>query len=134
MLMTAVLSVSFMGCGGLPANVEGVVTLDGQPLRNGRIWFHPDASGPVAYGQSLDDGSYRLKTGAKQIGLLPGSYRVTVVAMEAQDPTSEEGKLLTPPVYGDPAKTLLRVQVSKGTNKIPLALESATASGEVTTR
>jgi hypothetical protein len=79
----------------------------------------------VAYGLSLDDGSYRLKTGAKQSGLAPGGYRVTVFAMEAAAGAEEKaGRLLTPPVYGDPATTPLRCQVDAGLNRVPLALES----------
>jgi hypothetical protein len=131
LLAAAGLSVVTAGCGGLPASVEGIVTLDGRPVPAARISFHPDAPGPVAYGMTLDDGVYSLKTGAKTSGLEAGSYRVTVFAMEAVDTPDEAGKRLTPEVYGNPVKTPLRVQVAKGANRIPLALESAVkASGE----
>jgi len=113
------------GCGGPGASVEGLVTLDGQPLTGARITFHPDAAGPVAYGVSLADGSYRLKTGAKQSGLEPGGYHVTVFSLEVVDAAEEKaGPLLTPAAYGEPAKTPLHVQVAPGVNKIPLALEA----------
>ncbi len=120
----AALALMAAGCGGPPASVEGVVTLDGRPLPGGRITFHPDAAGPVAYGVSLSDGSYRLKTGVKQNGLEPGGYRVTVFALEVVEGAEEKaGPLLTPTAYGDPAKTPLRVQVAPGPNQIPLPLE-----------
>jgi hypothetical protein len=135
LLGIAILSLLFTGCGGLPATVEGVVTLDGKPLPNGRIWFHPDSPGPMAYGVSLQDGSYRLKTGAKQNGLLPGRYRVTVYAMDVADSRNADGTRLTPAVYGEPSQTPLRAEVAKGSNRIPLILESsATASDERASR
>jgi len=126
LLLAAWIAVSVAGCGGPGASVEGVVTLDGRPLQGARITFHPDAAGPVAYGVSLADGSYRLKTGAKQSGLEPGGYRATVFALEVVEGAEEKaGPLLTPAAYGDPAKTPLRCQVAPGANRIPLALETA---------
>lgn len=120
------LALSCAGCGRPGASVEGTVTLDGSPLPAARVTFHPDSPGPVAYGLSLDDGSYCLKTGARQSGLAPGGYRVTVFALEAVAGAEEKvGPLLTPPVYGDPATTPLRCQVDAGLNRVPLALESA---------
>lgn len=117
------------GCGGVGATVEGLVTLDGRPLPAARISFHPDFPGPVAYGVSLDDGSYGIKTGANQSGLAPGRYRVTVFAMDVVDGASEKaGPLLTPSVYGNPAETPLRCEVAAGSNQIPLALESGTSA------
>lgn len=114
------------GCGGPGASVEGLVTLDGRALPGARISFHPDSPGPVAYGLSLDDGSYWLKTGARQSGLAPGGYRVTVFALEvAAEGEQAAGPLLTPAVYADPRKTPLRCRVDAGRNRIPLTLESA---------
>jgi len=125
-LLAAWLAVAAAGCGGPGASVEGVVTLDGRPLPGARITFHPDAAGPVAYGLSLADGSYRLKTGAKLNGLEPGGYRVTVFTMEVVEGAEEKaGPLLTPAAYGDPAKTPLLCPVVPGPNRIPLALETA---------
>ena len=122
----AALALLASGCGGQPATVEGLVTLDGRLLPEARISFHPDAAGPVAYGVSLADGSYRLKTGAKASGLVPGGYRVTVFALEVTEGTEEKaGPLLTPAIYGDPAKTPLRCQVAPGPNQISLALKAA---------
>ena len=45
--------------------------------------------------------------------------------MEAVTRAEEKaGRLLTPPVYGDPATTPLRFQVGAGLNRVSLALES----------
>lgn len=120
------LAVLQAACSGPASSVEGLVTLDGRPLPAARISFHPDAAGPVAYGISLADGSYQLKTGATNDGLEPGSYRVTVFAMEVVAGAEEKaGSLLTPEVYGDRANTPLRCEVAPGSNQIPLALETA---------
>jgi len=79
----------------------------------------------VAYGVSLADGSYRLKTGAKASGLEPGGYRVTVFALEVVEAAEATSwPLVTPAIYGDPAKPL-RCQVAAGPNQIPLALEAS---------
>lgn len=119
------------GCGAPPSTVEGVVTLDGRPLAAACVTFHPDAPGPVAYGRSLDDGSYRLKTGAAGTGLAAGGYRVTVFAMDVVAGAEERaGPLLTPSTYADPATTPLRCEVDDGANVIPLALESVAAPGK----
>jgi hypothetical protein len=127
-IATAASIVTSSGCGGFQASVDGVVSLDGRPLPAAHVVFHPDVPGPIAYGLSLDDGSYWLKTGATKRGLQPGTYRVTVTATKEADVDKAEEKeipLSTPPVYADSVKTPLRCTVAKGHNKIPLALESA---------
>jgi len=130
LLSATALLIFVTGCGGMPASVEGLITLDGRPLPSATISFHPDAPGPVAYGVSRDDGAYSLKTGAKQTGLEAGSYRVTVFAMENSAKPEVDGKLRTPPLYGDPSTTPLRCQVAKGANRVPLALESAVKASD----
>jgi len=65
------------GCGGsgdtLPRQaVTGMVTYDGQPLKEGRINFtpsDPNAKDPVFGGAPIKDGKYTID---KEVGLVPG--------------------------------------------------------------
>ena len=115
------------GCGGHhDSSVWGTVTLDGKLLDCGTVTFHPIGQGAAPYGDIHADGSYRLKTGAKE-GLTPGEYIATVVAIRlASTPREEEvtGQRLTPQRYGTPEESDLRVTVEPGKNRIDLSLKT----------
>lgn len=120
--------VILVGCGGNPATVSGVVTLDGQPLERGTVGFTPESGGMKAVGAILSDGSYELKTN-RELGLQPGAYRATVVALEPgeSDPQGgppRPGKSLVPERYGSTTTSDLRFSVEKGSNQINLELTS----------
>lgn len=114
------------GCGaGNHSTVQGVVTLDGRFLDRGTVSFHPVGEGAVAYGMVGADGKYALNTG-RSGGLAPGTYLVTVVAVEAavsKGNAAPLGKLLTPGKYGDLKQTDLRVEVKPGANRVDLPLK-----------
>jgi len=77
------------GCGQQPLQmavpIRGVVNLDGQPLSSGVVQFQP-ATGQTATGEIGHDGGFTLSRNAPGDGVLPGTYRVTVVSY---DPTAE---------------------------------------------
>ncbi|MEZ6064243.1 MAG: carboxypeptidase-like regulatory domain-containing protein [Planctomycetaceae bacterium] len=83
------------GCGGasdLPDLVEvnGKVTLDGEPLAGARVMFVPKAaSGNSAEGTTNAQGEYKLIYSAANLGAAPGDYEVMIV----RDPA------LSPPKY-----------------------------------
>jgi hypothetical protein len=85
------------GCGGddgLPKRypVRGEVTYKGTPLERGTINFLPqDSKGRGASG-TIQNGSYSLTTQTPDDGAIPGSYRVTVRAVEG---TEASKKVLT---------------------------------------
>ncbi len=116
------------GCGSShDAVVSGTVTLDGKPLTNGEVQFHPVGDGPTAYGRLGEEGAYRLGTGSES-GLDPGRYKVTVMSTE---PPSKElpsgatppiGKRLSPERYGTVEATPFEFDVTDGNNTIDLAL------------
>jgi hypothetical protein len=92
--MAASLVVAVFGCGGKDrlVNVEGVVTLDGQPVDGAIVSFLPDEKGGrAASGTTARDGSFRLTTYKQDDGALPGDYRVTVTLIPADD-EEEDGK------------------------------------------
>lgn len=106
------------GCGGgskLP-QVQGKVTLAGQPLRTGFVIFHPDAARgnhsreePRA---DIDvDGNYVLLTRLEK-GAATGWYKVAVTAADQLDPNNPYfTKWLIPEKYIDPKTSGLAVLV-----------------------
>lgn len=117
------------GCGGSSvAHVAGNVTLDGKPLPDATVTFHPaSGTGAIAYGLTDADGNYTLSTGT-EAGLPPGEYVATVQATTAVSPTSSSAEptfqLITPARYHDISQSGLQFAVVGGKNKIPLPLVS----------
>src|SRR5262249_10858789 len=64
-----------MGCGGSEAKVtmSGTVTVNGQPLENGRISFTPEESKSQPAGDKVTKGHYEVA------GVVVGKNRVRVV-------------------------------------------------------
>lgn len=96
------LAVAAIGCAELPyevAKVSGRVTLDGEPLGNASVRFHPQASasggalvGPGSIGQTDADGYYELMTYKGEDGAVVGSHKVSVstYAGELVDPDNSD--------------------------------------------
>lgn len=61
--------------------VTGKVTLNGQPLTTGTVTFTPE-NGPSATGEIGADGTYSLITPPEREGAMPGTYQVSVSAVE----------------------------------------------------
>jgi hypothetical protein len=83
-LLLPALLLAAAGCGGQgrPVKVEGVVTLDGQPLSGATVTFAPAEGGRPASGRTDADGSFRLTTFRSDDGALPGEYKVIIVVGE----------------------------------------------------
>ena len=119
------------GCGGVyDASVEGIVTLNGDPVPSGSIAFIPTAGGPPAYALTDSSGKYQVFTGS-EAGLPPGVYGVTVVARDRSKEKQSKlggppppGKQLTPPWYGSSRASPLSYSVKPGSNDINLELSS----------
>ncbi|MGI9430092.1 MAG: hypothetical protein ACR2NM_15640 [Bythopirellula sp.] len=75
-----------VGCGGGGCTVSGEVTLDGQPLSNGRIALRPAAkmAGFRPVSAEIDSGSFQFESSQK---IVPGSY---VVIVKAWRPTGKK--------------------------------------------
>lgn len=136
----------FIGCGpkGLStAFVEGVVTLDGQPLGGALVTFVPETKegGKAASGYADTAGVYHLTSeggGLAGEGAVPGTYVVTVTKVEIKtipgvrnpsDPPSVKPTesvvqtVITPKTYASAASSPLKVTVAAGKNTIPLELK-----------
>lgn len=95
--MLAVL-VLLSGCGEKSVPVEGVVTLDGQPVSHATVTFTSEDGSRVFSGQTDDSGKFTLSS-AKGPGAAPGSYKVTVAKYSAGLAAP-----LSPTDAGDPSK------------------------------
>jgi len=120
------------GCGGDDAlgrrAISGKVTLDGAPLDSGTIHFEP-LGGSTSHGTGtvIRDGQYEV---AADHGLPPGSYKVSISALEQIKQAPVMGQELPPPAERIPAKynvnTELVVEVTEsGLTTFDFQLESA---------
>ncbi|MFM9194216.1 MAG: hypothetical protein ACKOWG_00445 [Planctomycetia bacterium] len=129
------------GCGGPEGPdvqfVEGVVTLDGKPLDGATVTFLPvDKTGISAAGKTDAAGRFRLNaTQGKKYGkgTVAGDYVVTVQKLfwpEKADDRPEqtvEPDHITPLVYEDSKKSLLKATIVKGRNTFEFGLTSKPA-------
>jgi hypothetical protein len=120
-----------------PGLVTGVVTLDGKPLGTGTITFIPDVAetegGRPGLARIETDGSFWVGSAntTKPAGLLPGKYRVTVLAMKP-DPTGT-GKPIAVPIvperYTEVDSTpFVDIEVQEGKNHFSFDLQSEAAT------
>jgi hypothetical protein len=86
------------GCGGPKiAPVRGRVTVNGQPVPDGKIRFIPEHGRP-AIGSIAADGTYTLTTNKPGDGALVGTHRVSIMATKVGpgsfgEPKSREEEL-----------------------------------------
>jgi hypothetical protein len=73
-------AILFLGCGADPLGrqpVSGMVTLDGSPVENGTVSFHPVDNTATASAGAIEKGQFALD---RERGLAAGKYRVTINA------------------------------------------------------
>ena len=123
--------------------VEGVITLDGQPIGEASVTFIPVNGGDgteTAGGYSDAQGAYKLTSmnGDPEKGAIAGEYRTIVSKIVVNDPTAglsdeEAAKFsgvastqtqLLHKIYQDRKNTPLSFTVTKGKNKIDIELLS----------
>jgi hypothetical protein len=116
----ALLLLAVVGCDksgvGRTLPVSGKVTVNGQPLSKGTLAFKPDDSKgntlKIEPGGDIENGTYVLFTNGKP-GAPPGWYKVVIVGTQEIDSTNPTAvKPMVAPVYSDPQKTTLLVEVT----------------------
>jgi hypothetical protein len=113
------------GCGGrVYAEVEGTVTLDGQPLADVAVGFYPadGPQGPRAAVITNKDGRYKLRPEQEFLGVVVGWNKVVVVPN-----LDEKLKDKMPPVpkkYFNTFSTPLQFYVRRGEQTIDIALST----------
>ncbi|QDT68948.1 hypothetical protein MalM25_18740 [Planctomycetes bacterium MalM25] len=137
-LMVLAATTLIAGCNdsGL-RQVEGVVTIAGEPLTTGRIEFVPEV-GRRATGNIQSNGSFKLMTFKPGDGAKIGDYKVLIEAVETEgqqkmgtsifdepsvDPSSFKRRTLVHPRYGSLASSPLVATVKSSGNQINFELE-----------
>lgn len=86
-----------LGCSGGGSGtvaVQGLVRLDGQPLKSASVQFVPeDPAGRDAMATTDQEGRFVLSTFDARDGALPGSYKIVVTPIA---PAQEASKPMTP--------------------------------------
>jgi hypothetical protein len=131
--MAAFAILVLTGCPQEPTTVNGLVTLDGEPLAigermRGTVVYQPASpNGPTLSGLIDARGHYELANGASAV-VPPGEYVITVSAAELVPPSKDRpqisGRRITPPRYARAADSGFHAQVVPGENRVNLAMTS----------
>jgi hypothetical protein len=142
--VVAALPVFVLGCGGgasgYNTSVEGVVTLDGQPLGNVVVSFVPNSQGevqlPVSMARTDEHGRFKLQCkrngSTEEPGAVFGTHVVLVTEPTERKARSDDpaapgpaaAKKRVPTRYGFPGTTPLTVEVTAEKHDYPLSLTS----------
>ena len=117
------------GSGVELGNVEGTVTLGGEPLPDAMVIFTPLTGGRLAAGKTDARGHYELIFTRTEEGAELGEHVVEITT--GDDITADDGTVQTipekvPAIYN--LKTELRSTIERGSNEINFDLE---AGGEI---
>lgn len=107
------------------ARVHGSIKIDGMPVRNARIEFHPEGTEKVEGGKNLassmaisdGNGNFELFYGANIPGAVIGKH---LIMISAQD---QFGRELVPPDWNSASHH--EFEVVKGSNKVNLEIQTA---------
>ncbi len=124
------------GCGNGLAQVSGVVTLDGEPLRGGSgdtrvtVQFQPaSGTGSTSIGLADENGVYTLGTGS-QMGIAPGEYLVSCSASQLNSAQAGQraggARSLVDRKYANAKTSGLSCTVNPGKNVYDISLVSPT--------
>ena len=97
--------------------VKGRVLLDGKPLQGATVVFTPKEGRPPT-GVTNGAGEFALTTFAKDDGALPGTYRVSIQAQDA------DKKPRVPAQFSGHATSLLQAEVKTGPNRFDFELQT----------
>ncbi len=119
--LAAAVLLALVGCGGGTGEVSGIVTLDGKPLPGGMVAFIPE-NGSAKTSPIKADGSYLVSN------VPVGPARITVVTVPPVSFGNAKPNLLhgeyvpIPKKYGDPRKSGLALDVTRGKQEYNLPL------------
>jgi hypothetical protein len=123
-------AIGICGCGNSATVIEGIVSLDGQPVTNASLEFFPvSGKGRVSFTKTDDTGRYRVAVWPTPLKVIASA---TKVDGKVQDPYGPDGQMMDrvvnalPVQYGYQEKTPLVAEPVEGkTTTIDFALESS---------
>jgi hypothetical protein len=142
--------IAVVGCGSSNERmrvykVSGTVNFEGEPMQGGgAITFVPTGTqqGKAPGGEIDDSGNYTLNTYVEGDGAVPGSYRVVIAQVTAEEPeATPDGtpppvaqkalpeKFFIPTIYADFSKSPLKATVEDNENAIDFNLKRAESGG-----
>jgi hypothetical protein len=90
-VLGGLLIVAASGCRGQLTKVHGKVTLDGKPLADAGVQFHPiGGHGVPAEAITDNDGLFHMDTHSEDDGVWPGEYKVVVNKYEMDPPMQQK--------------------------------------------
>lgn len=112
------------------APVSGMVTLDGKPLPNVMVSFHPDTGERAGYGMTDATGRYEIRYTGTKMGAPVGHHLVRIESgilqnigdTEPEKPTPTEEPVYLPPQYNEESQ--LTADVRRGPNTFDFSLKS----------
>lgn len=122
------LTLVMTGCGSegtVLVPVEGIVTLDGAPLRLAQVEFQPEHGSP-SYGETDTQGHFELHYSLTRLGALLGTHTVRVTTGgEVTDPVTDVTRNVrerVPPQFN--VQSTLKREVTEEENYFELHLKS----------
>jgi hypothetical protein len=137
LLFLSICSLCLTSCGGGLIRTSGVVTLDGDPIRNAAVMFVPVDGGRPSTGRTDAEGRFELSTIVPGDGTAPGEYTVTITACESLVPEDEAGPVtdedyeneqirwIVPQRYSRAETSGLTADVGRKNHEFPFELETA---------
>lgn len=119
------------GCGGGPEGpalheVTGTVTLDGEPVEDGRIQFREQEGDRQAFSGTITNGEYSLEAEPGRMDVQIYASRIIPGKFDTSNPDDDPqpvGEMYIPEKYN--SRTTLTAEVSaSGDNNIPFELTS----------
>lgn len=121
--MSALALLSGCAAGGPETgNVEGTVTLDGEPLADAEVVFQP-ADGAPSTGTTDGSGHYSLMFTRDKPGALIGEHKVKITTITTDSEGNPLDEAVTVPAQYN-AETVLTANVKAGDNTFNFELES----------
>ena len=126
-LVALALGALASGCGGSSDGpklnaVSGVVTFDGEPIKEGRILFRALGAGGRSYSAPIANGAYDVKAEAGPVAVEVTASRLVPGKVDRSNPVPEPaGEMYIPKRYSGP-ETTLKAEVKPGGNTLPFAL------------
>ncbi len=110
------------------AEVRGVVTYKGQPVKNGQVVFHPAGGENSGRGVTDELGKFVLSTYAMADGAVLGKHKVTVEVLENRNRAEPIERLRAkspiPLKYAELKSSPLEFEVKPDGNEFELKLEN----------